>query len=498
MTDNIEKIYEDSEAFRDSLATVDKKGKRIWIYPKKPKGRYYSLRTYVSWVLLAVLFAMPFIKINGEPFMLFNVLEGKFNIFGVIFTPQDLHLFALAMVTLMVIIVLFTVVFGRLFCGWVCPQTIFMEMVFRKIEYFIEGDANQQRKLDKMPWTKDKIFKKTAKHAIFFAIAVIISNLFLAYVIGVEEVGKIIQEPVSMHLGGFISMLVFSGLFYGVFAFMREQVCTTICPYGRLQGVLLVPNSIVVHYDFVRGEPRGKIRKANPLSSIQSAVATGDLALAGSAATETPLKIQGDCIDCRLCVHVCPTGIDIRNGTQLECVNCTACMDACDEVMEKVNRPKGLIRYASYNSIKHGKHKLFDTRVKAYTAVLIALVSLQIFLFATRAQVDVFVVRVPGQLYQKVDDNTLRNIYSWQVVNKTGQNFEGITFKLKDEPSGRIELVGAQGNIVSTSQNMVKGVLMIDLPKDDMPATKKKIVIEVYSNDKLLDKVTTNFLGPIK
>lgn len=497
---DIEKIYQDSEAFRDNLATVDKKGKRIWIYPKKPKGRFYNARTYVSWLLLILLFGMPFIKINGEPFMLFNVLEGKFNIFGIVFTPQDLHLFALAMVTLMVFIVLFTVVFGRLFCGWICPQTIFMEMVFRKIEYFIEGDANQQRKLNQAPWTPEKFFKKTIKHAIFFAIAVIISNLFLSYIIGVEEVGKIIREPVSDHFGGFIGMLVFSGLFYGVFAFMREQVCTTICPYGRLQGVLLVQDSIVVHYDFVRGEPRGKIKKANPLSSMRDEVSKSDVATAtaGSTFTESPLKIQGDCIDCKLCVHVCPTGIDIRNGTQLECVNCTACMDACDEVMEKVERPKGLIRYDSYTGIKEGRRKIFNTRAKAYTAVLVALIALQAFLFATRTEVETLVLRIPGQLFQKVDENTLRNIYNWEVINKTATDIDGLSFKLKDEPNGRIEIVGAANNVVSPKQGMIKGVMMIDLPKDAMKATKKKVVIEVYSNGKLIDQATTNFLGPIK
>ena len=494
----IDQIYQDSEAYRDSLATVDKKGKRIWIYPKKPKGRFYNARTYVSWLLLILLFGMPFIKVNGEPFMLFNVLEGKFNIFGIVFTPQDLHLFALAMVTLVVFIVLFTVVFGRLFCGWVCPQTIFMELVFRKIEYFIEGDANQQRKLNNASWTPDKIFKKVIKHLIFFAIAIVISNLFLSYIIGVEEVKKIISEPVSQHTGGFIGMLVFSGLFYGVFAFMREQVCTTICPYGRLQGVLLVKDSIVVHYDFVRGEPRGKIRKTNPLSSIQETVAKADVGANSVMTADSPLKIQGDCIDCKLCIHVCPTGIDIRNGTQLECINCTACMDACDEVMDKVSRPKGLIRYDSYNGIQEGKRKLFNTRAIAYTGVLVVLIALQVFLFATRTEVETLILRIPGQLYQKVDDVTLRNIYNWEVINKTANNIEGIEFRLEDIPNGRIEMIGVQDNIISTKQGMIKGVMMIDLPKELMTATKKRIVIGVYSNGKLIDKATTNFLGPIQ
>jgi cytochrome c oxidase accessory protein FixG len=494
----IDQIYQDSEAFRDSLATVDKKGKRIWIYPKKPKGRFYNARTIVSWLLLILLFGMPFIKVNGEPFMLFNVLEGKFNIFGIVFTPQDLHLFALAMVTLMVFIVLFTVVFGRLFCGWICPQTIFMEMVFRKIEYFIEGDANQQRKLNNEPWTPGKAFKKTLKHVIFFTIAVVISNLFLSYIIGAEKVLQIIREPIGQHFGGFIGMLVFSGLFYGVFAFLREQVCTTICPYGRLQSVLLVPDSVVVHYDFVRGEPRGKIKKADPVSGIRQAVVQADAVSNDTIANDTPIKLLGDCIDCKRCVHVCPTGIDIRNGTQLECVNCTACMDACDEVMDKVGRPRSLIRYDSYNGVKEGKRKIFNTRAIAYTAVLALLIILQVFLFATRTSVETLILRIPGQLYQKVDDNTLRNIYNWEVINKTAQDIQGLSFKIKAEPDSRIELIGANENIISPKQGMVKGVMMIDMPKNALQATKKRIVIEVYSNGRLVDEATTNFLGPIK
>ncbi len=496
---DLDKIYQDTETFRDHLATVDKAGKRIWIYPKKPSGRFYNARKFVSWALLALLFLMPFIKVNGEQFMLFNVLEGKFVLFGIIFTAQDMHLFALAMVTLMVFIVLFTVVFGRIFCGWICPQTIFMEMVFRKIEYWLEGDFNQQRKLDKAPWTSDKIIKKVSKHAIFFAIAVVISNLFLSYIIGSGEVIKIIREPVSEHLGGFIGMIAFSGLFYGVFAFMREQVCTTICPYGRMQSVLLVPDSIVVHYDFVRGEPRGKIKKISPLAAIQNDVAQAAVNGGSTmAAAEAPLKLQGDCIDCKLCVQVCPTGIDIRNGTQLECVNCTACIDACDEVMDKVGRPRGLIRYDSYNGVKSGKRHIFNTRVIAYSGVLVALIVLQAFLFGNRNPVETLVLKIPGQLYQKVDDGYLRNIYNWEVINKTAADIEGIEFRLRGIENGRIELIGAGENITSPKQGLIKGVMLIDLPEKIMTDTKKRIVIEVWSGGKLLDTAKTNFLGPIR
>ncbi|MCF8245983.1 MAG: cytochrome c oxidase accessory protein CcoG [Saprospiraceae bacterium] len=471
----------DTEEYRDHLATVDKKGKRVWMYPKKPSGWFYKARTWLSFVLLGLLFGMPFIRVNGEPLMLFDVLERKFIIFSIVFTPQDLHLFALAMVTLMLFVVLFTVVFGRLFCGWICPQTIFMEMVFRKIEYWIDGDAGQQRKLAAAPWTGQKIFKRLSKYAIFYAISLIIANTFLMYVIGSDKVLKIATDPIGLHLGGFMALLAFSGVFFFVFSYMREQVCIAICPYGRLQGVLLVPDSIVVHYDYVRGEPRGKISK-------QSTV-------------ELPTA-KGDCVDCKLCVHVCPTGIDIRNGTQLECVNCTACMDACDGVMEKVNRPKGLIRYDSETGIKAdakgaGSRKIFTTRVWAYTGVLVALIALQAFLFATRSEVETVLLRTPGQLFQKVEGGYLSNLYNYEVINKTGQDIPSIEFKLVGAPGGRIKLVGDASTIVP-KQGMVKGVMFIEMPEKELESRKTKLKIEVWSNGKLVDEAKTNFLGPVK
>ena len=466
----------DNEEYRDSIATVDEKGGRIWIYPKKPSGPFYKWRTYVSYILLALLFGMPFINVNGEPLLLFNIIERKFIIFSIVFTPQDLHLFALAMLTLMVFIVLFTVVFGRLFCGWVCPQTIFMEMVFRKIEYWIEGDANQQKRLNKAPWTTSKFFKKTAKHVIFFSIAILIANTFLSYVIGVDRVGEIITEPITMNLSGFIAMIIFSAVFYGVFAFFREQVCIAVCPYGRLQGVLLVPNSIVVIYDWIRGEPRGKIRKKKKEEEAQQSL--------------------GDCIDCDLCVKVCPTGIDIRNGTQLECVNCTACIDACDEVMEKVGRPKGLIRYDSHSNIEDGKSKLFTIRVLAYTGVLAALIIFQSFLFSTRSEIESLLLRTPGMLYQEVDENTISNLYNYQLVNKTNEDITNVEFRLVTE-GGNIKIVGEKIPDVPKME-MIKGALFIEMDLEHLNKRKNKLRLELYSNGELIDKLSTNFLGPIK
>ncbi len=476
----VDSIFQDDEqeAFRDHIGTVDSAGKRIWIYPKKPEGFFTRWRDIVSYVLLIVLFGMPFIRIAGEPFFLLNILERRFVLFGQPFTPQDFHLFVFAMITMIVFIILFTVVFGRIFCGWICPQTIFMENVFRKIEYWIEGDANAQRKLNAASWDGTKLWKKSIKYILFYGVSVIIANTFLSYIIGSDEVIKIITEPVQMHMGGFIAMLIFSGVFYFVFAYMREQVCLVVCPYGRLQGVLLDRDSIVVAYDFVRGEPRTRIKKNKLAETL----------------TEDAPKI-GDCIDCKLCVQVCPTGIDIRNGTQLECINCTACIDVCDAVMDKVDRPRGLIRYDSYNTIAEGKKRRFTPRMAAYSIVLLLLVGLEIFLISYRSSVETLILRTPGMLYQKVDENHLSNLYNYEVVNKTNREYQKIEFKLI-EHDGEIKLIGKEPNLGKSGQ--ASGSFFIVLEKDDLQGQKNPIYVEVYADGELIEKVKTNFMGPIK
>ena len=290
------------EHFRDSIATIDQQGKRAWIFPKKPVGRFYEYRKVVSYFLLAFLFSAPFIKIGGNQFILLNVLERRFNIFGFPFWPQDFHIFVIMMIIGVVFVIFFTVAYGRIFCGWICPQTIFMEMVFRRIEYWIDGDRGKQIRLDKMSWNAEKIRKRVLKWTVFLLISFLIANIFLAYLIGGDKVIQYVSEGPAAHLSTFISLSIFTGVFYFVFAWFRDQVCVIACPYGRLQGVLLDNKSIVVAYDYKRGEKeagRAKFKKK------EDRVASG----------------KGDCIDCFQCVHVCPTGIDIRDGTQLECVN---------------------------------------------------------------------------------------------------------------------------------------------------------------------------------
>lgn len=255
---------EDSNSFRDRLGTVDEDGKRIWVYPKKPSGKFYEKRKIVSYLLLVVLLASPFIKINGNQLFLFNVLERKFSIFGFIFWPQDFYIMVIALIICVIFVALFTVAFGRIFCGWICPQTIFMEMVFRRIEYWIEGDRGSQIRLDKQKWNAEKIRKKGLKWLVFAIVSLIIANVFLAYIVGSDQVLAMIKEGPSQHVSTFLSLIIFTGVFYFVFVWFREQVCIIACPYGRLQGVLLDEKSVVVAYDHKRGEGdkgRAKFRK---------------------------------------------------------------------------------------------------------------------------------------------------------------------------------------------------------------------------------------------
>ncbi|MBV8254721.1 MAG: cytochrome c oxidase accessory protein CcoG [Chitinophaga sp.] len=461
---------EDSTTFRDHIATVDKQGKRKWIFAKQPKGRFYNIRTILSIFYFIAFFSLPFISINGRPLFMLNVLEGKFILFGAIFWPQDFFIFGLAMLAFILFIVLFTMAFGRLFCGWACPQTIFMEMLFRRIEYWIEGDAAAQQMLANAPWTMNKILRKTAKHVLFYGLSFLIANIFLAYIIGAKELEKIITEPLTAHMGGFIAILIFSGVFYGVYAFMREQVCTIICPYGRLQGVLLDKNSVLVAYDYNRGEPREKYRKS------------------GNHA-------DGDCIDCNQCVKVCPTGIDIRNGTQLECVNCTACIDACDFMMEKIGRPRGLIRYASENGIANKEKLRFTPRLKIYTTLLVIILGVITFMLSSRKPVTGTVIRTAGMLYQERGTDSISNLYRIILINKTTGSIP-LQLKLENKP-GVIEMIG-KTDITVKAEGQGEGTFFIVLPRGAVNGRKSKVSIGLYQQNVKIATFNTTFSGPME
>lgn len=464
-------MSEQDDAFRDRIATVNEKGRRIWIFPKKPSGSFYNKRKVFSYFLLALLFGAPHIRIGSEPLLLMDIIHRKFVIFGQVFWPQDMYLFAILFIVGIVFIIFFTIIFGRLFCGWVCPQTIFMEMLFRRIEYLIDGDWTEQKRLDKSPWNREKIIKRSFKHVIFWWISFLIANTFLAYIIGSDALWNIQTDPLGKHLGGFIAIVIFTYVFYGVFAFLREQVCTTICPYGRLQGVLLDQNTMVVAYDEVRGETRAKIHKGEDRKS------TG----------------KGDCIDCGHCIHVCPTGIDIRNGTQLECINCTACIDACDHMMDALGQDKGLIRFVSENGIKERTPFQWTRRVKAYSFLLTGLLIVLIALLLTRKSFETNVLRQKGSTFQVDENGLVSNIFEIKMLNKTHDTYH-IHFDV-DDKHAQIQTVGKA--IELKSESKTKAIIVVKMPNAALENGMKKFQIHIYGNGKEIEVIKTKFIGPM-
>ncbi len=461
-------IEPDKENFRDRITTIQDDGSRKWIFAKQPNGRLYNLRSMFSIVYLVLFFTLPLLQYKGEPLFMLNVVQRKFILFGLHFGVQDLIVFGMAMLSGVVFVVLFTVVFGRLFCGWACPQTIFMEMVFRRIEYWIDGDSQQQRALNKAPWDSYKISKRMAKYAIFLLISFLIANTFLAYIIGLPELKKIINEPITQHISGFAAISLFTIAFFTVYAFLREQICIVACPYGRLQGVMLDKKSIVVAYDYIRGEPRGKMKEQT--------------------------ASHGDCIDCKACVTVCPTGIDIRNGTQLECINCTACIDACNAIMQKIEKPQGLIRYASEANIAHRVKTTITPRILAYSAVLMALLGLLSFTFLSHSVVDVSILRTPGQFYQENSDTSISNLYNFKVANKKNENLH-IAIKLLNQ-DGSIQLIGHEAITIPPGEEK-QGQLFVIIPNRSIHNKKMPLTIGIYDGSTSIKTINTTFMAPV-
>ena len=463
----------DWKDYRDHLATSDQHGNRRWLFPKKPKGDFYRWRTWMSWVLLTVMFTGPFVRINGNPLLMVNIVDRKFSILGRIFWPEDTIIFAVAMLVFLTGIVIFTTAFGRLWCGWTCPQTVLMEMVFRKIEYWIEGDGPQQKALDAAPWTAEKIAKKTAKLSIFFALSFVIGNTLLSYIIGSDRLYEIITDDPREHLAGLGFMLAFTLLFFAIFARFREQACTFICPYGRFQSAILDENTMIVAYDYKRGENRAALKRNQT-----------DEERRGEGA--------GDCISCRQCVNVCPTGIDIRDGLQMECVNCTACIDACDGVMDKIGKPRGLIRFASHNAIEKGEKQKFTARMGVYLVILTALIGVFLVLVATRADVETLLLRAPGGLFQTLPDGRVQNLYTMKVINKASRDIP-VTLKLEGS-DGEILVMG--GGFVVPKEDLATTSVLIKLPPEAMTGGKTKLQIGVYEGNKQLEVIKTVFVGP--
>lgn len=459
-------IADTGMSFRDKVSSIDSEGKRILIYPTKPSGKFHRARIITALFLLLVYFILPFIKYKGEPYFLIDLISRKFILFGTVYWPHDFYIFAVGLLMLAVFIVFFTAIFGRIWCGWACPQTVFMELVFRKIEYFIEGNASKQKSLKKSPLNGKKFLIKFSKHLIFIVVTFLLSAILLSYFLSSKAVFDILTTNNGEHLTAVITMSFIALFIYFDFAWFREQMCIYVCPYGRLQSVLLDKNTVVVAYDHKRGEPRDKQNRNS--------------------------DSENDCIDCGACVRVCPTGIDIRNGTQLECVNCTNCIDACDRVMDSINKPKGLIRYASLNQIEQGEKFKFSLRLAFYTGLLVILVGIfSIFLFA-RTDIEATILRARGSTYT-VENDLIDNLYTIKLINKT---FKPLTVRLQTgKINSTIIYIGTDSLRVKPDA-ILEGTFILKIPKNELKGVKNKINIDVFVGNRLIEKVQTIFSGP--
>jgi len=448
--------------FRDRPNNIDASGQRKWIRAKQPRGKWYLRRNIVGYLLILFLIVAPFLKVDGHPFMLLDILNRKFYLFGLMVFAEDTYILALVMAVTVISIVLFTVVFGRVWCGWACPQTLFLELVYRKIEFLFDGNGRKGK--NRKDSAASSGFRRMAKQAVFVAVSIFFTNVFLMWFIGPAQLWKIMTEPVGDHLVGFLVMIALSMFYYWIYAYFREQVCTLFCPYGRMQGVLLDSNSISVIYDFKRGEPRN------------SKVSEG-----------------GDCINCLQCIAVCPTGIDIRNGSQLECIHCAACIDECNLVMKKINRPYNLIRYDSFRGVESGKRSFLNARSIAYTAVLVVLMVILAFTAGRRSTIDVTMWRAQGTLYQQLDSETISNIYQIMFLNKGNEPLE-LTLRLLDCPTGELTIAG--GKIVLPPDGKMKEALIVKMKKGSLTGKVTDFKIGLFSGDQLKETITSNFLAP--
>jgi cytochrome c oxidase accessory protein FixG len=464
------------QQFRDALASVRQDGRRRWIYARQPSGRYYRARTIVSAGLLAFLVGAPLVDVGGEPLVLLNLIDRRFVFFGFVFWPQDFYLVVLMALTGLVTLAMATATIGRVWCGWLCPQTVFLEMVFRRIEYAIDGSAEQQVRRDRAgaaPGVRGgwpDVARRLLKHGIFFALSFLIANVFLAYVIGRHALWAIVTDPPARHLVGLTAITVFSLLFYGVFARFREQACTLACPYGRVMSALQDAHTITVSYDWRRGEPRGRL-------------------LGTAGAQETP---RGDCVDCGQCVTVCPTGIDIRNGIQLECVNCTACLDACDSVMQRVHRPRGLIRLTSEDAIRTGRVSWLTARVKAYAVVWVVLAAAVGTLAARRPDLDVLILRQPGTLAATAGSDTAVNFYTVQLINRT-REWRDLEYRVAAPAEAAVTLLGPMTRIAPHA--LVDSRLLVSLPVSRLSGAATPLTFEVRSAGRLVSRTESSFIN---
>lgn len=464
------------------LSTLNPDGSRRWIKPKPSRGKFWHRRRVVAYTLIALFSLIPYLRLAGRPLMQFNITGREFSLFGSVFYPTDTVLLALLAVSIFVTIFLLTALFGRVWCGWACPQTVYMEFLYRPIERLFEGEPGKKQKTG--------AWRRPAKYATFLLLSMFLAHTFLAYFVGVDQLRTWVTRSPFEHPISFLVMAGVTGAMMFDFAFFREQTCLVACPYGRLQSVLLDRNSLIVSYDPIRGEPRGKKRR-QPKGDVSLKVVDS-----GSAADEVPA--QGDCIDCHKCVTTCPTGIDIRNGLQMECIHCTQCIDACDDVMDKIGRPRGLIRYSSQAAIEGDKPRLLRPRVIVYPLILALLLTVFVGALASKQDADVTFIRAAGGMpYFRAGEGDASRIGSRvriRVRNRTDAQVT-YTFGLVDLPGATIN--GLEDGLPVEAHKLGTAEVVVLVPPKAFGAHgRRTVTVRVEGSDGFGHNVSYSLIGP--
>ena len=465
------------ESPEDVLSTLARDGSRNWIYPVLSKGRFYKRRRIVAWALMALYILLPVVSIGGHPAVMLDFIRREFHLFGMEFYPTDTLLLMITMITILLFVIIVTALLGRVWCGWSCPQTVYLEYLFRPIERFFEGSEVKRKRRDSGPRTFDWIWRKSAKHAVFIGIALLLAHTFVAYFVGWQQLSTWMQSSPLENWGFFLGMAFTTGLVYFDFGFFREQMCTIACPYARMQSVLVDRDSLIVSYDPSRGEPRSRRSKAK-MELEQS----GELAQ------------QGDCIDCGVCVRTCPTGIDIRDGLQMECIACTQCIDGCDSIMDKIGKPRGLISYTSENELENQAHKTWRPRMIAYAALLVFLLGAFTVTLSSRNFYNVNVGRVVGAPYTILPDGSIANRLRFRVRNQTSESASFTIVGVAPASVG-VRMVGVSD--VSLAPGEMKRVeAWITVEPEDFDDAHIPGQFELQFSDGVISAVEFELLGP--
>ncbi len=425
----------------DVLSTLHADGRRRWMYPVPEKGPWWKRRFVVAWSLIIIFLAFPMVKIGGKPSIFLDLARREFTFFGLTLYPTDSFLLTLFLLTGFVFVLLFTTVAGRVWCGWACPQTVYMEFLYRPIERLIEGKETARRRRDEAPSSFDRTWRKTLKFTIFTVISAFLAHTFVAYFVSWDSLIHWMTGAPTEHWGYFVMMGITTALILFNFGYFREQMCTIACPYARIQSVLLDRDSLIVSYDEARGEKRGKRSKKAEISGL------------------------GDCVDCGACVRTCPTGIDIRDGLQMECITCTQCIDACDAIMIQVGKPVGLIRYTSENALQGSPAKLLRPRSILYVVVLAVVTTGFLWALSNRTPIDVNIGRVVGAPFTMLGEDKVMNRLRFRVQNRSGAD---ASFEIEiDEPDEAEIKIGGRKNFVIKNGESERVEAFVIVPKSE-------------------------------